>query len=228
MKPRITLAEATLPGGEMISLHEHDERRYLQSGGVQIAGPATARTERELAAIACGPYRSLRQPKVWIAGLGLGEVLAGAAETLQQKRAVFTVAEPQAELAAWQRSFFPEGAFVKDPRVELEEDVSPSALNRRSGTLNVVLVHADTAPLTPRGRLLIDDPRWLQAAFEALEPGGMLGIGCSRPIRDAERRMARTGFEVVRHEIDAIPNARRPRLHYVWLGRKGAARAASE
>jgi hypothetical protein len=226
MKPRITLAEATLPSGEVLSLQEHDERRYLQTGGVQIAGPATARTERELAGIACAPFRSVRQPKIWIAGLGLGEVLAGAAETLQQKRGIFIVAEPQAELVQWQRTFFPTGVFASDSRVELEEDVSPAALHRHAGTLNAVLVHADTAPLTPRGKLLIDDSRWLGAAYDSLQAGGILGIGCSRPIRDAERRMARVGFEVVRHEIDAIPNARRPRLHFVWLGRKGGSAGA--
>ncbi|MDB6078608.1 MAG: hypothetical protein JWO82_2355 [Akkermansiaceae bacterium] len=225
MKPRITLAEVTLPSGEVLSLQEHDSRYYLQTGGVQIAGPATARTERELANIACAPCRSARQPKVWIAGLGLGELLAGVAETLQQKRGVFIVAEPQVELVKWQREFFPDSTFSKDPRVEVETDVSPAALHQYAGTLNAVLVHADTAPLTPRGKLLIDDARWIGAAYDALQPGGLLGIGCSRPIRDAERRMARAGFEVVRHEIDAIPNARRPRLHFVWLGRKGSGQA---
>ena len=31
----------------------------------------------------------------------------------------------------------------------------------------------------------------------------------------------RAGFEVVRHELDASPNARRPRRHFLWLARKG-------
>jgi hypothetical protein len=38
-----------------------------------------------------------------------------------------------------------------------------------------------------------------------------------------ENLLARSGFETVRQEIDATPNARRPRRHFLWLARKGAA-----
>ena len=59
------------------------------------------------------------------------------------------------------------------------------------------------------------------AAHGALQPGGLLAIASSRPVPDIERKLARAGFETARHEIDATPNARRPRRHFLWLARKG-------
>ncbi|WP_193212719.1 hypothetical protein [Luteolibacter marinus] len=221
MKPRLTLAETTLPDGSVLGLHEHDGRRYLQLNGDQLAGPATRASERELGRIGCAPFRPVKQPKIWIAGLSLGEVLAGAMETLPQKRATFMVAEPWPVMKEWHRRFLPDSTCLGDPRVELLGDVGPVAFHGFEETLHAVLVHADTAPAGDHGKPLHEDPRWLASVHGALQPGGLLGIASARPIPQIERRLARAGFEIVRHEIDSSPNARRPKRHFLWLARKG-------
>ena len=221
MKPRITLAEATLPDGTVLELHEHDGRKYLQHGSVQLAGPVTRASERELGRIACAPFRPARQPKIWVVGMGLGEVLAGAMETLPQKRATFYIGEPWSVIREWHRKFIPDSPSVVDPRVEVLPDVGPTAFHEHEGVLHAVLIHSDTAPLGERGRALFEDRRWLAAVHGALQAGGLLAIGSARPLPMIERNLARAGFEVVRHEIDASPNARRPRRHFLWLARKG-------
>jgi spermidine synthase len=221
MKPRITLAEATLPDGTVLELHEHDGRKYLQHGSVQLAGPVTRASERELGRIACAPFRPARQPKIWIVGLGLGEVLAGAMETLPQKRGTFFIGEPWKVVAEWHRKYIPESPAVTDPRVEILSDVGATAFHEYEEALHAVLIHSDTAPLGERGRALFEDRRWLAGVHGALQSGGLLGIGSSRPLPMIERNLARAGFEVVRHEIDASPNARRSRRHFLWLARKG-------
>ncbi len=221
MKPRIILAETALPDGTILSLHEHDGRHYVQSGGVQIAGPGIQGSERELARLACAPFRPVRQPKIFIVGLGLGEVAAAAAAELPQKRGRFVVAEPVADLAGWQRRFFPEGAFSSDPRVEHVSDAGAAVFHGEENSLHAVLLHADTAPQAERGRFLFEDPRWLAAVHGALQAGGLLAIASSRPVPEIERKLSRSGFDVVRHQIDATPKARRPRSHFLWLGRKG-------
>lgn len=221
MKPRLTLAETILPDGTVLGLHEHDGRRYLQYGGFQLAGPATRASEQELGRIGCAPFRSVKEPKIWIAGLALGEVLAGAMETLPQKRARFLIGEPWPELAAWHRQFIEGSPALNDPRVEILPDAGPAMFHGFDQELHAVLVHTDTAPQAEKGRALFEDRRWLAAVHGALQPGGLLGIASARPLPQIERHLARAGFETVRHEIDASPNARRPRRHFLWLARKG-------
>lgn len=221
MKPRITLAETTQPDGSLLSLQEHDGRRYLLSDGVQIAGPATRVSEREMARLACAPFRPARQPKIWVAGLALGETLAGVAENLPQKRLTLCVAEPSAELVAWHREWLPESPLNTDKRVELSPDPGFAGLANYDATLHAILLHADTAPLVARGRPLFDERRWLGAAYQALQPGGLLAIASTRMLPKLDRVLQKNGFNVVVHDIDAIPNARRPRRHFLWLARKG-------
>ncbi|MCW1883943.1 hypothetical protein OKA04_04335 [Luteolibacter flavescens] len=221
MKPRITLAETTLPDGTVLGLHEHDGRRYLQHGTNQLAGPVTRVSERELGRIGCAPFKPVRQPKVWIVGMGLGEILAGAMESLLQKRATFHIAEAWPVVVKWHREFISESAALTDSRVEIHSDPGPEGLHAFAGELHAVLIHADTSPLWNKEKGLHENTRWLAAVHGALQPGGLLAVASSRPVPDIERKLSRAGFETVRHEIDATPNARRPRRHFLWLARKG-------
>lgn len=221
MKPRITLAEARLPDGSALALQEHDGRKSLVIHGQQICGPATRAAEQELARLACAPFRPARQPKLWFAGLGLGQALAAAAAELPQKRATFLVAEPIAELPAWHRTHLPESPFVTDARVVLENDCGPAGLIRHAGTLHAILLHLDASPTAPNNKPWVDDRRWVAAAYEALQPGGLLAIAGSRPVPTLTRRLQRSGFEVAEFTVPAAPDARKSRLLPVWLARKG-------
>lgn len=221
MKPILTIAETSLPDGSTLTLQEHDGRRYLLSDNVQIAGPGTRVSERELARIACSPFRPVRQPRIWVTGLALGETLEGLAESVPQKRAIFFVGEGCDELADWHREFYPEGVFSTDKRVERVKGCDAGALNSVDSPLHAILLHADTAPLHPRGRGLYEDRRWLSIAYDALQEGGLLAIASSKRIPKMDRNLENAGFKVAYHQIDAIPNARRPRFHHLWLARKG-------
>jgi spermidine synthase len=218
MKPRITLAETLLADGSALALQEHDGRRYLLVHGQQIAGPATAAVEAELARLACAPFRPARQPKILVIGLGLGHALAAVAATLSQKRATLFVAEPLAELAEWHRQHIPDSP-LHDPRVQLE--TGPGGLGRHQGSLHAIIVHRDGCPLNNRQQPLTDDPRWLAQAYEALLTGGLLAIGASRPAREMTRRLQRVGFSVAEHLTTASPAAKKARLMPIWLARKG-------
>jgi hypothetical protein len=221
MKPRITLAEAALPDGSTLTLQEHDGRMSLTIRGQQICGPATRAVEQELARLACAPFRPARQPKLWFAGLGLGHCLAAACAELKQKRATFLVAEPLNELPAWHRAHLPDSPLLTDERVVLETDCSPAALIRQAGSLHAILLHLDASPMSPDNKPWVDDRRWLAAAYEALQPGGMLAIAGSRPVASLTRRLYRAGFEVAQHSVPASAEARKARMLPVWLARKG-------
>lgn len=223
MKPRITLAETTLPDGATLTLQEHDGRMSLLIHGQQICGPSTRASEEELARLACAPFRPARQPKICFVGLGLGHSLAAAASELKQKRAALIVAEPVAEIVDWHRKHMPESPILTDPRVVLENDCGPSAMSRHQGTLHAILLHLDSSPSSPGNCPWVEDRRWLSAAYEALQPGGLLSIAGTRMSRQLTRKLQRAGFEVAEFTVPSSPDAKRPRLLPIWLARKGRA-----
>ncbi len=221
MKPRILLASTKLADGSTLELHEHDGRRYLQINDYQSAGPATRHAERELARVATSPFRSVKQPKVFIAGLGLGELLNAAVTSLPQKRASIVVGEPVSELIDWQHRFFPESAAATDARVSFVADTGFAAFAGHAGEFHAILLHVDISLPDGNRGFLVENRRWLAAAYEALQEGGMLGIAANRRIFGIERTLAPSGFSVVEHAVEAEPNARKPRLQPIWLARKG-------
>ncbi len=223
MKPRITLAETPLPDGNILTLQEHDGRRSLLVHGQQICGPSTRAAEEELARLACAPFRPARQPQIWFCGLGLGQALAAVAKELPQKRASFIVAEPLAAIPDWHRAHISDSPLLTDPRVSLDIDCGPQALIRHAGLLHAILVHLDASPTGPRNRTWLDERRWVSAAFEALQPGGLLAIAGSRHVTTLTRRLQGSGFEVAEFTVPSSPNAKRPRFLPIWLARKGKA-----
>jgi hypothetical protein len=223
MKPRITLAETPLTDGNILSLQEHDGRKSLLVHGQQICGPATRAAEEELARLACAPFRPARQPQIWFAGLGLGHSIATVAKELPQKRANFFVAEPLAAIPEWHRAHLPESPLLTDSRITLETDCGPQALIRHAGLLHAILVHLDASPTGPRNRTWVDERRWVSAAYEALQQGGLLAIAGSRPVPSLTRRLQGSGFDVAEFTVPSSPQAKRPRFLPIWLARKGKA-----
>ncbi len=223
MKPRITLAETQLPDGNILALQEHDGRKSLLVHGQQICGPATRAAEEELARLACAPFRPARQPQIWFCGLGLGHTLSAVAKELPQKRANFFVAEPSADMIDWHRKHIQDSPLLTEARITLENDCGPASLIRHAGLLHAILVHLDASPTGPRNRSWVDERRWVSAAYEALQPGGLLAIAGSRHVANLTRRLQGSGFEVAEFTVPSSPNAKRPRFLPIWLARKGKA-----
>jgi hypothetical protein len=144
-----------------------------------------------------------------------------AADALRQKRATFIVAEPSAALVEWHRSQLPASPLQQDARIVIEVDVGPVGLMRHAGSLHAVLLHLEASPWSPQNRPWAEDPRWLAAAYEALQPGGLLAIAGSRTSPGLTKRLQRAGFDVSTHSVPSSPGARKPRLHPLWLARKG-------
>ncbi len=223
MKPRLTLAETQLPDGNILALQEHDGRKSFLVHGQEICGGSTLAAEEELARLACAPFRPARQPQIFFMGLGLGHTLAAVARELPQKRASFYVAEPLADIAEWHRKHLPESPLLSDARVSLGNDCSPPALMKHAGLLHAILVHLDASPTGPHNRTWVDERRWVSAAFEALQPGGLLAIAGSRHVASLTKRLQGSGFEVAEFTVPSSPNAKRPRFLPIWLARKGKA-----
>lgn len=219
MKPRIILSQAQLPDGGILELHEHDSQHYLHLHGQQLGGLLTRSIEAELAQIGTHPFRPARQPKIFILGLGLGSLLSSVCSTIVQKRARFTVYEPMPDLIAWQKQFFPQSSLLTDARADATLQLTPSSLARENGTIHCILTHTDSCPME-KGRLIIDDKRWLGAARDALQPGGLIGVASLRRVPSLFGRLKSAGFEVTEHFVEGNANARKPRNYPILLARK--------
>lgn len=221
MKPRITLAEATTPGGHTLTLQSHDNRIAILSHGEQICGPATRACEEELARLACAPFRPVRQPKIWIAGAGLGSIASVVARELTQKRGQFIIAEPVADIIAWHRDHLDASPLIADDRFTTEADPGVGGLHQHAGALHAIIVHLDASPDGDDGKRLPENPRWLAAAYEALISGGLLAIGGTRPLPGLYRKLRRQGFDVADHVVPSSLVAKKPRMLPILLARKG-------
>lgn len=221
MKPRITLAETQLSDGNTLTLQEHDGRKSFIVHGQEICGPKTLAAEQELARLACAPFRPARQPQIWFSGLGLGHTIAAVAKELPQKRANLIVAEPLFAIQDWHRNLIPDSPLLTDSRVTLENDCGPQSLIKHAGLLHAILVHLDASPTGPRNRTWLDERRWVSAAYEALQQGGLLAIAGSRHVANLTKRLQGSGFEVAEFTVPSSPNAKRPRFLPIWLARKG-------
>lgn len=220
MKPRVLLEQSPHPAGGLFTLHEHDGRLQLALDGTPLAGPQTRSGEQALAEIGLAPFRPVRQPVIWLAGLGLGTMLDAAIAALPQKKGHFIVAEPHPELRDWVRTHQPL-ACLDDDRVSFETDAGTAAMHRHADGLHAILLHADTAPPHPGGTPAIMDPRWLAAAHQALKDGGLMAFSSLKPLRGVESLLRRNGFDTAIHEIPSSPQARRPRMLPLYLARKG-------
>jgi hypothetical protein len=128
-----------------------------------------------------------------------------------------------AAMTEWHRTLIPESPLLSDARILLENDCSPSVLTRQEGTLHAILMHLDASPTGPRNRTWVDERRWVSAAYEALQQGGLLAIAGSRHVANLTRRLQGSGFEVAEFTVPSSPNAKKPRFLPIWLARKGKA-----
>jgi spermidine synthase len=225
MKPRIKLAEALSAQGEAIELYAHDESFLMHWHGSRLLTNATRDVEAALAGLGCSPFRSVGQPRILIAGLGLGHLAAGALAALSQKRGQFVVAEATAAVVDWNRGVLDalHPGMMDDKRLSVENRPVEQVLAREHGAWHAILVHLDLAPppRSGKGEHLLASLQDLRLAAAALKDGGLLTLGAARRMPGLTRKLVTAGFSVAEHEIPLSSSSKRPRFHHVWLARRG-------
>lgn len=227
MKPTIVLASTRNADENTLALLEHDGHYYLQLDGTPLQSSFAHGAQSELARLACAPFRPVRQPRLLLAGLGLGFTLATAREALPQRRATFLVAEPCAELPAWHRRFLADlhPGQLGDPRVHLEpKDVAAVLDAQREGLHAILLDAGGTAPLpgvTDQSGVPVSS--FLHRAHSTLKEGGLLAVACSNDSPSLERRLRQAGFDVAHQSVPASHKGKQKRRSSIWLARNRAA-----
>ena len=214
MKPLTKLAEKQMEDGSLWELWERDGVLSLQHDGLPCATSFTYGSEQSMAEIALSPITRAGQPQVMIAGLGLGYGLAKAMECLPREKAKFIVAEPLADIVAWNRQFGENATLWEDKRVSHEPATAVELCRKRTGSLHAILMRHTHA----RCVLSLGDA---QAFFNALKGGSMLAITLSKRDKRLENTLSKAGFDISTDVVPASSKGKQLRMHTLLLARRG-------
>ena len=191
-------------------------------GGRVLMNSRASRSEEILGVLTCA--RCGEGARVLIGGLGMAMTLRAVLDTLPRSARV-TVAELHPIIVEWCRGPLAEltHAAVEDERVEIRiADVADCIRETAAGDAGFDAIVLDLfegphARTDPR-----NDPvygsRAIKRSWQALAPGGVVGVWAEAPERQFEQRLVKQGFAVETHRP-----GRGGLRHWVILGRKPAA-----
>lgn len=169
-----------------------------------------------LAHLAAG---TTKEPRVLIAGLGMGFTLRAALDVLPGAARV-VVCEINRVVVDWCRGRLAAATrdALADPRVELRiHDVAAVIGNAAAGQFDAILLDLYEGPNAASQRR--DDPFYsagaLARSHRAVSSGGVLAVWSEDPDAPFAKRFASAGFDVKTHSIGTGG-----RKHVVYVGRR--------
>lgn len=161
--------------------------------------------------------------RVLVGGLGLGYTLRATLDLLPADAHV-TVAELVPELVEWNRTLLHHlnDHAVDDPRCEVVVGDVYEVISRRKRSFDVIMLDVDNGPqaLSQAKNQRLYGNAGTRACWEALTPGGVLGVWSGGPNAKYAARLARFGFDPEVLRVAARTGGRAS--HVLFLGTKPA------
>ena len=216
-----TLDERDTPDG-LLELRRRDADDFLiLVGGRVLMNSRASRSEEILGLKTCAALPP--GARILVGGLGMGMTLRAVLDTVTEEASVI-VAELHPVIVEWCRGPLAEltNAAAADPRVEtrisdVADCIREQATGTASGGFDAIVMdlfegpHAGTDPM--------HDPIYGRKAiahtWQALAPGGVVGVWAEAPDRPFEGRLKKQGFKVETHRP-----GRGGLRHWVILGRR--------
>lgn len=221
MLVRELIDTAEIPGGQQLRLYRRGGDYMIVLDRNELMNSRMSGSEEVLAADTIARL-GRSAPHILIGGYGMGFTLRAALGALGSAARV-TVAELVPEIIEWARGPMAEltAGCLDDPRVRLVEGDVGALIDTANGDYDAILLDVDNGPdgLTRGGNDRLYSPRGLEAARNALAPGGMLAVWSAAPDARFARRLGEAGFEVDEVAVRARRNGKGPR-HVIWFGRK--------
>lgn len=224
MLPWVTLERARVGASEFV-LDQHGtdwvvrvDRRVLMSNRVHDSEIALAEEAIERA-------QSLRH--VLVGGLGLGYTLHAVLENVPPTSKV-TVAELVPELVEWNRKHL--GVLnehpLDDSRCHVVVGDVCDLLKRSRRTFDVILLDVDNGPeaLAQASNQRLYGEGGVRACYDALTPGGVLGVWSAEPNPKYEKKLRAMHFEVEVLRVPARVGARAKHILFLATRHDGGSK----
>jgi spermidine synthase len=224
MIPWVQLDTAKVPGsGGTLALFQRGHEFSIRAGATVLMSSRMSSSETALAELACDRLRGRRNCRMLIGGYGMGFTLRAALAGLGADAQV-VVAELVPAVIEWARGPMAEltAGCLGDPRVGIREgDVGDLIASARAG-FDAILLDVDNGPdsVSRSANDRLYDLRGLEAARNALRPGGLLAIWSAGPNAAFAGRLGRAGFAV--DEIKVRAHKGRGVRHIIWAATKAA------
>lgn len=220
LKPEL-IDRARIPGGGELRLVSHGGDFKILLERNELMSSRMSGSERALATMTLDRLKGRAAPRLLIGGYGMGFTLRAALAERADVR--ITLVELVPEVIAWARGPMADLAAgcLDDPRVALVMGDVGEAIRKARGSYDAILLDVDNGPdgVVRDDNDAIYSARGLEAAADALSPGGVLAIWSAAPDAAFARRLARAGFAVEEETVRARENGKGPR-HTIWFARK--------
>lgn len=222
MLPRETIAIASIPGGETLTLVSHGRDFAVMLGRDELMGTRMQFSEEQLAVLTLERI-SAKRPRLLIGGYGLGFTFRAALARLPEGGSV-TVAEVVPEILDWAQGPLAHltGDTLGDPRGEvIVADVAAlidDAIDGTTARYDAILLDVDNGPdgVVRDGNGALYSSSGLRAARRALTAGGVLAVWSAGPDPAFTRRLEKNGFAVDEIRVAARTNGKGPK-HTIWF-----------
>jgi spermidine synthase len=221
LRPWQQIGEATNPGSNRsLLLYRGKDDFYISLSGTggDLMNTRQHSSEDALGALPCQRLANATSARVLVGGLGMGFTLAAALAEVGPDAEV-TVAELIPEVVDWNRGEL--GAFsgnpLNDPRTRVHVGDVKDVLRKSRRCWDVITLDVDNGPegLTKNANDWLYSPAGIDAAQNALAPGGVLAYWSAGPDAGFADRLRLTGMLV--EEIPIRAHAGKGPRYLIWL-----------
>lgn len=219
MLPWVQLDSAKIPGdGGELRLKQRGQEFSIMLGSNELMNSRLSGSEEALATLSWEKIRDRPKPAILIGGLGMGFTLR-AALSIVPPDATVTVAELVPAVVKWARGPMADvfKGCLDDPRTKIHEGDVSELIRGSKGAFDAILLDVDNGPdgLTREENDSLYNRRGLNAAHQALRPGGVLSVWSSGPDNAFTRRLKESGYEA--EVVNTRANGSRGAKHVIWV-----------
>jgi len=216
------IGSAWVPDGVELRLVRNEDDFAILLDRNELMSSDMHASEQALATMTCERIKDVPAPQLLIGGYGMGFTLRAALRVLGDDASV-TVAEIVPEIIDWARGPMREltAGCLDDPRVLLMMDDVAMLIDAAREGYDAILLDVDNGPegLTRQLNDGLYSNRGLQAAKQALKPGGVLAVWSADAEPSFAAQLTRNGFDVTEVPVRALPDGSGDR-HIIWFARK--------